>query len=540
MSVARRGPAGQDRALVGSSTQEQAGGILDIGSVVAGRYRITGRLGRGGAGSVWEAIQDPLDRAVALKVVRPDLDARVLDEFKERFLREAALAGKLSHPNVVRIFDFGTTDDGLQYVVMERLEGRTLKQRVRLTGPIAALEAASLAANVSRGLHHAHTRGIVHRDVKPSNVMLVPTDEGGERPVLLDFGLVKDVHADTSTTRTGTYLGTPDYMAPEQARGNMDVGPAADLYSLGCVMFYMLTGTVPFRSDNIVGLAVQHLQEPVPPMAEKAPAGVRVPEGLEAIVRRCLEKQPENRYPDLASLASELDAWIRAETAGPETVDLDEPPLPPRSRGLGIGMMVLGAGLMVIAGTAAIGGGALFALGVFDREEVPEVVSQGIDVPAPPEPLDPAPVEPEEPSDAETEPVEEVELAEEAEEPDPEPIVAAPAPDPEPKPVAKPPPPEPKPVAKAPAREPKTAAPVPATPTSAVLVDGVRFEPEHAVRALTWVNTAEEYDVRRAGISGAQVNTLMKNRPYDSLQDFGSTYGIGQKTVQRAFDATKE
>ena len=190
---------------------------LKIGMIIADRYRILESIGSGGAGHVYRAVHIQLNREVALKLVRTDVAPEIRKELGARFRREASLAAKLSHPNLVTIHDFGLTKQGLQYVVMELLDGRSLKSWMK-KGPIPAEEAARIAAALARGLRHAHGQGLVHRDVKPSNVLLVRDDDGVEQPQLLDFGLVKSVDSDLEMTGEASYLGTPLYMSPEQVR----------------------------------------------------------------------------------------------------------------------------------------------------------------------------------------------------------------------------------------------------------------------------------------------------------------------------------
>ncbi|MCA9566636.1 MAG: serine/threonine protein kinase, partial [Myxococcales bacterium] len=305
-----------------------------IGRTVGGRYPIVAPLGRGGAGQVFLARQQPLGREVAVKLLRPELLGSSRDEYQARFLREAALAGRIAHPNVVTVHDYGVEDDGTSYVVMELLHGDLLADLVQGGLALEPHRAARIVRDIAKGLRAAHDLGLVHRDVKPHNVVVVEED-GGERPVLIDFGLVKvhdgEDHDSAYETRKGTYMGTPAYMAPEQARGD-GVDPRADLYALGVMLYRLLTGAVPFWADNPLGLAVQHLTEPVPPMEVRAP-GCNVPPGLEAIARRLLEKDPARRYADATEVVVALDAWL----AGP--LPLPEP------RGSGTPLAALGAGI---------------------------------------------------------------------------------------------------------------------------------------------------------------------------------------------------
>lgn len=489
-----------------------------IGDVLAGRYKIMEHLGRGGAGAVFVAIQEPLGRRVALKVVRSDLQDSARAEFEARFLREAALAGRLSHPNVVTVHDFGTTEQGTQFVVMELLGGRTLKEAMS-EGPMDLREAARISIGVAAGLRHAHSQGLIHRDVKPSNIFLVRDDDGRERPMLLDFGLVKDVH-DTQQTRTGTYLGTPMYMAPEQSKGTRDIDGRADLYALGCVLFHLVAGQPPFQSDNPLGLALLHLKEPVPRLEPLR--GEPVPAALEAVVRRLMAKEPAHRYSDGTAVVQALEDWLAASHQG---VDMGSEPAKRERKvlwfvGLGaVGLVVLvGVGALTVAG---LGGAWIFLGHTDDPAPMPE---PALVVLEPIEPVDAvAPHDdPVEPSDSDA--------AAEAPHPMESPAhpvahVAEPVPPPPPRP--EPPPVEPEP------------APAPAASADAVVVDNVAFEPEHAARALEWVNTARSTELYEGGVYRRGITVITENRPFASLEDLADTPYIAEKTMRAIYEHTQ-
>ena len=195
-----------------------------VGSIIADRYRILEPIGAGGAGKVYRAVHIQLNRDVALKLVRGDVEPEIRKELGLRFRREASMAARLSHPNIVTVHDFGLTDEGLQYVVMSLLTGRCLK-KVMKKGPMDPQEAARIGLALASALRHAHGHGLIHRDVKPTNVLLVPDDDGIEQPMLLDFGLVKSVESDLEMTGKSSYLGTPLYMSPEQVRRGGGGGP---------------------------------------------------------------------------------------------------------------------------------------------------------------------------------------------------------------------------------------------------------------------------------------------------------------------------
>ena len=271
-----------------------------MGRTLDGKYTIQGALGRGGVGVVFRAWQHSMERAVAIKVLRSGLveDATAV----RRFLQEVRSCGRVVHPHVVTAFDFGETADGELYLAMELLEGRTLAELMATEGPLAPARAASLLAGICEGLHAAHEVGLVHRDVKPQNVMvLANTGATGEFVKVLDFGLakLKSVEAGEtlagatpeSITRTGTVCGTPAYMSPEQIMGGA-VDRRADVYSRGVMAWEMLAGRLPFVGDAPMRILLGHLHEAPPPLSLLAP---QVPPELAALVMRALAKDPAQR-----------------------------------------------------------------------------------------------------------------------------------------------------------------------------------------------------------------------------------------------------
>lgn len=530
-----------------------------IGTILAGRYRVEAPIGQGGAGSVYRAVQLQLEREVAIKVVRQDLEGRNREELEARFYREAALAGRLSHPNVVHTIDYGTTEDGLQFVVMELLRGRTLKSAM-VDGALPADEAARIGAAVARGLHHAHSKGMVHRDVKSSNVFMVLDDEGVEHPKLLDFGLVKSVQAELDVTQTPTYLGTPLYMSPEQARGEASVDARSDIYALGCLLYRMICGEMPFRADSPMATALLHVTEPYPPMATQAP-DVSVDPALEAMVERCLEKRPDDRWPDAATLAQALDGWRSAQHAAPVAEATGAPGkrgvlaavmgavgvLGLLGLGLGVLALVVAAGLIwwSVPSTSEVSAG-LEELHIGEpvveeaARDAGDAVADGSEVAD----TDLVP-EPEELSgedggggldegaiDAPVEPVAEPQ-------PDAQPVRTVPAP--APKVVAPPRAAAPKAVP-----EPAQTPPPPSADAGTadgfepVEVDGTTFtELSHVKRAVAFVNRASRDELLEAGVSHYVVDTVLDNRPYKSIQRFAFTRGIGPKTVAAVADHTR-
>ncbi|MEZ4247754.1 MAG: protein kinase [Polyangiales bacterium] len=279
-----------------------------VGSVVQGKYRITDVLGAGGMGRIYRAEQMPLGRPVALKVLHQELDAKKdKGDFQKRFLLEAATCAKLTHPNIVVVYDYGRLEEvgprEAYFMAMEFVEGQTLHEALAIDGPFAPARAMRLAREIARGLREAHRQGAVHRDLKPSNVMLTQGGEG-EGVKVLDFGLVKLIRDDSEVmTREDVFIGSPRYMAPEQIH-RAPVDGRADLYALGVILYQMLTGHVPFEGDNPVQTLMGHVNEPVPPL--RLPAGVEAPPGLEALVMRCLEKDPDRRFPNADTLIRAL------------------------------------------------------------------------------------------------------------------------------------------------------------------------------------------------------------------------------------------
>lgn len=265
-----------------------------IGTVLASRYRIQSQLGEGGMAIVYKAMDILLHRIVAIKVLRPQYAGD--EEFVERFRREAQAAASLSHPNVVNIFDVGEADD-VHYIVLECVQGQNLKQIVRDEGRLVPRRAVRIAAAVARALQAAHERQLVHRDIKPHNILI--TTEG--RVKVTDFGIARASSA-SNLTETGMVIGSVHYFSPEQARGEA-VGPAADLYSLGVVLYEMLTGQVPFTGDSPVAVALKHLQHMVRPPSELVSA---IPPWLEHVVMKALAKDPAQRYRSAAQMALDL------------------------------------------------------------------------------------------------------------------------------------------------------------------------------------------------------------------------------------------
>jgi serine/threonine protein kinase len=264
-----------------------------LGQVLDGRYKIESVLGQGGMGMVFRATQTSVQRPVAVKTLNPSLAAA--PQFFERFRREAEIASRLRHPNVITIFDFGRAPDGTCYFVMELLQGESLKEMVKREGPMSLRRAVSLVEQACQGLAHAHAEGCVHRDLKPHNIM-VQQLSGRDFVKVLDFGLVKAMEAEEEEqlTSTGQVLGTPQYMPPEQAGGEA-VDPRSDLYSMAGVLYFCLTGSSPYGANTVRKALTASLTQPVPLVNSKR-QGAPVPAALDAFFKKALSPEKEDRY----------------------------------------------------------------------------------------------------------------------------------------------------------------------------------------------------------------------------------------------------
>jgi serine/threonine-protein kinase len=268
-----------------------------------GQYRLVQRIGSGGMGEVYLAEHHLLKRPCALKLIRPEnlIDPTAL----ERFEREVQLTATLSHPNTVEVFDYGQTEDGTYYYVMEYLPGLSLAELVESHGPLPPARAVYLLRQVCSALREAHAAGLIHRDVKPSNIFAARRGGMDDVAKLLDFGLVRPAVKNRASLLSGEgqLLGTPRFMSPEQARGGPELDERSDIYSLGAVAYYLLTGRPPFDQGDGIGVMIAHARDPV-----VAPSLVRagIPEDLELVVLRCLAKDPADRFPDAESLEHAL------------------------------------------------------------------------------------------------------------------------------------------------------------------------------------------------------------------------------------------
>jgi serine/threonine protein kinase len=270
------------------------------GEILGGRYELMEPIGRGGMATIYRAMDKRMNRVVAVKVLREVYSAD--RKFVTRFQMEARASSSLAHPNIVQVYDYGHSNDSY-FIVMELIQGTDLRRFLRTHHILEIEQAVAIAHDVALGLGAAHRRSIVHRDVKPQNIML--SSDGVIK--LTDFGIAsmyKDMSAERLTT-TGMTLGTVQYYAPEQAQGEI-VKPAADVYALGIVIYEMLTGKPPFDGDTPVSVAVRHIQDLPDPPSNKNP---KIPRGLEALILRCLEKDPRDRYTDGEALAKALDHY---------------------------------------------------------------------------------------------------------------------------------------------------------------------------------------------------------------------------------------
>ena len=297
-----------------------------IGTVLSGRYRLEAKLGSGGMSTVYLARDTTLDRQVAVKVMHREMSEQA-DQL-ERFRQEARAVAKLSHPNVVAVIDAGE-DGGYPYIVFEYVEGETLKARINRVGALDVQEALAYAIEIGRGLTVAHARRMVHRDIKPQNVLI---DAEG-RAKLTDFGISRQLEKD-GLTATGRVLGTTDYVAPEQAMGR-GADQRSDIYSLGVVLFEMLSGHVPFQADSQVGVAMKHVNEELPDVQGERP---EISAATALVVERATSKDPERRYADIGEMIDDLSTALEVEaaragsTTGEATSVLDA--VPPAQRKL--------------------------------------------------------------------------------------------------------------------------------------------------------------------------------------------------------------
>jgi len=290
--------------------------IKDLTGQNLGRYHIIEPLGQGGMASVFKAYDTTLERFVAIKVIRPDLESGDNQgEFLKRFQREARALAKLDHPYILKVLDYGE-QEGIPYLVMPFVPGGTLKDKMGL--PMSTAQAASLLAQIAHALEYAHNQNIIHRDVKPANILI---SQSGA-PLLSDFGIAKIVASENTgqLTATGVGIGTPDYMAPEQWMGVVD--PGTDIYSLGVVFYEMVTGHRPFTADTPAAVLVKHLRDPLPRPKSWV---IDLSDDVEKVLYKALAKEPKNRFQKMGEFAKALEQLARGEATAISAIPVDIP-----------------------------------------------------------------------------------------------------------------------------------------------------------------------------------------------------------------------
>ena len=275
-----------------------------IGATLAGKYRIDARLSEGGMGTVYRGTHVLMDKTVAIKVLRASLAAD--EKIVARFSREARAASRISHPNALSVTDFGEDESGHVFLVMEFLSGRTLKQVIREEGPLPLARVVDITRQIGDALNAAHSQGVVHRDLKSDNIMLLDTMMGDYAKVL-DFGIAKinepEGAVDTGLTAPNLVIGTPQYMSPEQCSQEAEIDSRSDIYSLGVILYEMMVGHVPFSGESPTMVMMKHLQEPVPSVLEERND---IPPAVGRVVARAMAKLRENRYQNAAELIEDL------------------------------------------------------------------------------------------------------------------------------------------------------------------------------------------------------------------------------------------
>jgi serine/threonine-protein kinase len=286
---------------------------------VAGRYRVLSQLGEGGMGNVYRAVQETIEKKIALKVLKAEYSAS--PDMVVRFQREAVSACRIKHPNVVDVFDLGQLEDGRFFLAMDLLEGRDLAQLIAATGPLSAARGVHLALQICRALNAAHQSGIVHRDLKPENIFLHRTSDGDEIVKIVDFGIAHVLAhgtdppptnisstdlapSDRLLTRVGSVFGTPEYMAPEQAQG-MHIDHRADIYATGVILFKIFTGQTPFSGSSFLEIIARQVNE-APPRMSKVNPELDIPKELEQVIMQALSKSKEDRFENMARFAQAI------------------------------------------------------------------------------------------------------------------------------------------------------------------------------------------------------------------------------------------
>jgi serine/threonine-protein kinase len=284
--------------------------VLATGSLLGGRYRLTRVLGEGGMGVVWAAVNEGFGREVAIKVLLPDIAAKEAQAV-ERFFNEARICGALRHPGIVDVLDVGRAEDGSPYLVMELLEGAPLDAVLQRAGQLRPLDILPIVRDVARTLSLAHARGVVHRDLKPANLFLHQIATGQVMAKVLDFGISKVIASKEAVvkTRTGTIMGSPAYLSPEQALANVELDARSDVHSLGVILYEALSGRLPFTGDTYNALVIQIATQDPPPLGSIVPG---LPKPVLEIVKGAMERDREARIPSAAALADRIEAALVA------------------------------------------------------------------------------------------------------------------------------------------------------------------------------------------------------------------------------------
>jgi len=286
-----------------------------LGQVLAGKYRIDERLSEGGMGTVYRGTHVMMDKTVAVKVLRASLAAD--EKIVARFSREARAASKILHPHALSVTDFGEDEQGTVFLVMEFLSGQTLKELIRNEGPMPLPRVVEIMRQVGGALDEAHGQGVVHRDLKSDNIMLLGTP-GADYAKVLDFGIAKikesDGEYDPGLTSPDLVIGTPQYMSPEQCSQSPDIDARSDIYSLGVILYEMFVGHVPFTGESPTAIMLKHLQHPAPSILDERPD---LPPAVDKVVQKAMQKRPENRYESICELVEDLTVAAGIEPATP-------------------------------------------------------------------------------------------------------------------------------------------------------------------------------------------------------------------------------
>jgi eukaryotic-like serine/threonine-protein kinase len=289
--------------------------------ILNGQFQILQKIGTGGMGSVYKALQPEMNRMVGVKILHPKLTNR--KDLVSRFRREARAMSHLTHPNTVKVFLYGELEDGSLYIVMEFLDGKNMNQAVRSEGPLPMERALNILIQVCGALEEAHRAGIIHRDLKPENIFLCQQGGMTDYPKVLDFGLAKVTEREMRPgslilTQEGMVFGTPEFMSPEQAQGKT-LTPASDIYSLATILYEALTGKLPFDAKGAIDFLQLHVTGRPIPLSERVP-GKTFPPLLDAVIARALAKKPEDRFASAADFASAIHTVLKGETSLPASL----------------------------------------------------------------------------------------------------------------------------------------------------------------------------------------------------------------------------